>query len=248
MKPSLVPLLMIVVLAAVRFAAWRAARDKRLDRPGWIDFLLVLLIAWGAITTWLGYHGFYLSKPFLASYPTLWVPFLPVVIVFTALMLSASARRAVDQLIDATPQTWLVGIHALRILAIGTLVKAWQGSFVVSFALWVGIPDLLFGLSALLMMRVAAGNGLSTRALLLWNMVGVLVILPGAPLVAQMGLPGFLHAFDETPPMTTVYEFPMVLAPTFVVPVFVMMNMLVAMRSVARIAAAKTLAAAGRGA
>lgn len=245
MKPSLVPLLMIAVLTAIRFAAWRAARDKKLDRPGWIDFLLVLLVAWGVITTWLGYHGFYLSQSFLASYPTLWVPFLPVVIVFTALMLSAPARRAVDQLIDATPQTWLIGIHALRILAIGSLIKAWQGSFVVSFALWVGIPDLLFGLSALFMMRAAAGNRLSPTALLLWNALGVLVILPGAPLVAQMGLPGFLHAFDETPPMTTVYEFPMVLAPTFVVPVFVMLNMLVAMRSVARMLAASAQNAAG---
>jgi hypothetical protein len=122
----------------------------------------------------------------------------------------------------------------LRILAVGTLIKAWQGEFSMSFAIWVGIPDLLFGLSAVIMLYLALKNLFSTMALMQWNLLGVLVILPGAPIVGQMGLPGVFHRIDETPSMITLLEFPMVLAPSLVVPLFVMMNLFVAIRLIER--------------
>ncbi len=240
MKFSLVPLLFALQILAILIATRSAVKKNRLGNSGWIIFMVLLLVAWSAVTVGVALSGIYVSKPFLAAYPTLWLPFIPVVLVLTVLMLSSGAREAVRNLIDATPDRWLIRIHALRILALGTLIKAWTGTFVMSFALLVGIPDLLFGLSALLISKRVADGRIGKTGLAVWHSLGVLAIIPGAPIVAQMGLPGIFHTFTETPSMITLYAFPMVIAPSLVVPIFVMMNMLVAIRLVERLLSKNT--------
>ncbi len=230
MKFSLIPVLFLIQMLAILHAAHHALRRKGRPGYGWFLAMTLILALWGLTSTWLALSGVYLSRGFLESYPTLWLPFVPVLVVTGMILVFPSARRAMQVLIDTVPVRWLVGIHALRILALGTLIKAWRGEFSPSFALWVGIPDLMFGLSALWMMRLGARNRLGDRGLMLWNLLGVLVILPGAPVIGQMGLPGVFHMIDETPSMVTLYEFPMVLAPSLVVPVFVMMNLFTVIR------------------
>ena len=193
------------------------------------------MVIWGAISTWLANNGVYLSDAFLAAYPTFWLPFIPVVLILSVLIISVPARTAVQSLIDTTPLKWLIGIHVLRILAVGTLIKAYKGEFSMSFATWVGIPDMLFGLSALFMLWLATKDRINNFGFMLWNMLGVLVIIPGAPIVAQMGLPGVFFNITETPTMVTLYEFPMVLAPSLVVPIFVTLNMLVGIRLIEKL-------------
>ena len=234
LKPSLIPILFVVQLLAIWLTARHAKRRGEIKSTGWIVFFIVLLLVWGAISTGLALSGVYVSKPFLEAYPTLWLPFIPVVLVMSFLMLSGSAREAVRGLIDGAPVKAIIGIHVLRILAIGTLVKASQGVFSMSFALWVGIPDMAFGATAVIMYGLAAKQRIGIGALMVWNLLGVLVILPGAPIVGQRGLPGLFHALDEIPSMVTLYEFPMVLAPSLVVPIFVMMNLLVVIRLMER--------------
>jgi len=231
---STVPLLFAVQLSAIALATRHAIRAGHLARPAWIGVLMGVLVLWAVASTWLALSGVYESQAFLAAYPLVWLPFVPVVAVALILVLFRPARDAVRALIDGTPTTWLIGIHALRLLAIGTLIKAWSDAFARSFALWVGIPDLLFGLSALVMVWLAARGRVTPPGLLAWSLLGVLVILPGAPLVGQMGLPGLLHAIKETPSITTLFAFPMVLAPSLVVPIFVMMNLLVAIGVIER--------------
>lgn len=233
-KTSIVPLLILTQLLAVIIAT-RVASKKNAMSPSsarWIYFIVTILAIWAGISTWLALSGVYLTEGFLATYPTFWLPFIPIIIVSLALIISETAWDAVRELIDATPMAWLVGIHALRILAIGSLIKAWQGKFALSFALYVGIPDLIFGLSALVVLKLLSSNRIGTKGLVVWNLVGFFAIIPGTPIVAQMGLPGALYTFTETPSITTLYEYPMVLAPSFVVPMFVMINLLVAFRLV----------------
>lgn len=234
LKFSMIPIIFIIQLLAIRYAARNADKQNIIKITGWITIFLFILVVWGGISTWLAFDGVYMSDELLEAYPTFWLPFIPVVLVIVPLALFVSARDAVRELIDATPISWIVGIHALRILAIGTIIKAWRGEFSMSFATWVGIPDLLFGLSAVVMIWLALKDRVSTMSLMSWNMLGVLVILPGAPIVGQMGLPGIFHSIDETPSMVTLLEFPMVLAPSLVVPLFVMMNMFVAIRLIER--------------
>ncbi len=236
---STIPLLFAVQMLAVFVATRHAVTHKGMTGAVWIYALMCVLVAWGGVTTALALLGVYQTDSFLAAYPTLWLPFVPATLILIIPLLFTSARTAVRDLIDASSWKWLIGIHALRILAVGTLIKAWRGEFARSFAILVGIPDMLFGLSAVFMLWLAKKGRVSAVGLILWNLLGVAVILP-APIVGQRGLPGLFNAVEESPGMVTLYEFPMVLAPTLVVPVFFMTNLFVAIRLVERSASEQT--------
>jgi CheY-like chemotaxis protein len=117
------------------------------------------------------------------------------------------------------------------IVAIGTIIKAVAGQFPAYFAFLVGAPDLLFGLSALILGWQASVRNLSQRFLIAWNLIGVAVILPAAPLI-QLGLPGPIQIFTSEPTAEKLFDFPMVLAPSIIVPTLVLLNLVTAWRLV----------------
>ena len=135
-------------------------------------------------------------------------------------------------MLAATPVHWLTGVQALRIAALGTAYKTHLGLFPVYFELWVGIPDLLFGVSALVITWLSARGRLGTRALVAWHVIGVIIIVPTALVLLQLGLPGPLRVFNTAPTAEQVLAFPMSLAPTMVVPTFVLFNVLAIWREV----------------
>ncbi len=233
-KFSTVPLIFIAQAFAIAIAARRASHLHQLRSHHFIEAILIMLTVWGICVSTLALSGRLTEPDFLNSYPAVWMPFVPVVLTFSIIALFPKAVDAIRSLIDATPMQWLTGIHALRILAIGGIIKGMRGEFPLSFALWIGIPDFLFGLSALLVSWLSVKKRIGTGGLIVWNLLGVLAILPAAPLIGQMGLPGLLHRIDETPSSEALFTFPMVLAPALVVPLFVMINMVVAIRLIER--------------
>ena len=52
------------------------------------------------------------------------------------------------RIVDHTTWHWFAYFHGLRIAALGTAYKTIIGEFPVYFETIVGIPDLLFGISA----------------------------------------------------------------------------------------------------
>ena len=71
-------------------------------------------------------------------------------------------------------------------------------------------------------------NTIGWRSLAIWNLVGAgIIIIPGE-IAIQMGLPGFLQIFNSPPTAEVMFEFPLVIAPTIIVPLLVLMNGLVA--------------------
>ena len=60
-----------------------------------------------------------------------------------------------------------------------------------------------------------------------WNLVGALVIVPAAPTLLQLGLPGPLQVFSYLPDARAVLTYPMSIAAIVGVPVFVLINLLV---------------------
>lgn len=234
LKSSTVPLLFVIQILAIGMAARRAERVRELRSVGVIHAILLMLVVWGVCVAWLALNGTLAKPAFLRSYPFLWMPFIPVILTVAPVAAFPNARRAVRALVDETPTHWLTGIHALRILAIGSIVKALRGDFPASFATYVGGPDLLFGLSALPVTWLVVTKRIGARALTVWHILGAAVIIPGAILVGQMGLPGAFHIFEDVPPIATLFEFPIVLAPALVVPLFVTMNLLVAVRLIER--------------
>ncbi len=179
------------------------------------------LTAWGVTSVYLALNGTYASERFYSLLPGLWWPMIPAVITVVLLALP-SFRTALFAVVWQNSRA-LILIQALRIAAIGGVFKGFTGQLPPSFALPVGIPDMLFGLSALALTVFWSKAGWSTRMLMTWNLIGLGVILP-APLLMQLGLPGPFHVFNSTPDARALFEYPMVLAPTLVVPLFITMN------------------------
>ena len=212
--------------ALAAFWLWLGIRSFARGHIGTAGLVSVLvwiacLAAWGVVTARWALSGYYRSAEFYSLLPGLWWPMIPAFITVGILALPPF-RRALHAIASHNARS-LVMVQALRIAAIGGVLKGLSGLLPPSFALPVGIPDMLFGLSALALAVLWPTKGRPTRTLIAWNLIGIAVILP-APILMQLGLPGPLHIFTSTPDARALFEYPMVLAPTLVVPLFITMN------------------------
>ncbi len=224
---TIIPLLILFQLLFLPFLAWKARRDGHINRTQFrVIFLPVTgLIIWTAIAISLGISGIFESEKFYQLYPALWMPVIPITIVFASLALP-TVQKGIVSILAVTPAHWLALFQAGRISAIGTAYHTLQGNFPLYFEVVVGIPDLCFGLSALIVGILAMQQKISSRALIIWHLIGLAIIVPTAPLLLQLGLPGSLQVFAQPPTAEAVYTFPMSLAPIMVVPTFVTFNLL----------------------
>ena len=184
------------------------------------------MLAWGAISGWLSLSGFYDGPVFLGLFPGFWFALVPMVIAFALVGSFAPLRRGLADIARQTPAHWFVGIQALRVAALGTLIRSLQDAFPHHVEIAMGLTDLAYGVSALFLYPLAKAGRLSRDALVIWHAVGILVIVVPGGAAIQTGLPGPMQLFAEPPTAEAMFDFPMVLAPSVVVPVFMMLNML----------------------
>ena len=119
----------------------------------------------------------------------------------------------------------LAWIHALRLLAIGTVIKYWQGELPLHFILLGAIPDFLFGASAVFVAGMADSQALTPAFLIAWHWVGF-ALFTGAGLSMFFSVPSPFRIFETKPDSTIVFRFPMALAPNFTVPLFMLGHIL----------------------
>ena len=220
MKLSILPLLIIVVFAFCIFITKRAGKNQSVNAKEALSIYLLLAAfgLWTGISILMGIQGLHIVL--MDRIQLLWQANVAIVILVVALAISPVLRSALRGVASGTPWHWLVFVQALRIGAIGTVVKVLQGDVTSVFPLWVGIPDFLFGLSALLVGWLMFKKTISKRFLIAWNLIGLAIIL--LPLIAAtsywMNEPGF----------SFIFEFPMILAPSIVVPMLISINFLMA--------------------
>lgn len=195
------------------------ARTEFVTALIWLGSLAIV----GVAVSWLSIIGVFQRSGFFAVLPGFWVPMIPLLISGGMLLILPPFRRALWAISTQVPARAFVAVHALRIAALGGVLKGFSGLLPASFTLPVGIPDLVFGISAMLLSIFWPRGGLGPRALIAWNLIGIGVILP-APLLMQMGLPGPLYTWTSAPDARALFEFPMVLAPTLIVPIFIFTN------------------------
>ncbi|MBT3013520.1 MAG: hypothetical protein KUF77_18475 [Candidatus Thiodiazotropha sp. (ex Lucina aurantia)] len=184
--------------------------------------LIGVILMWGMFIGYQSSVGRFGSEPFYNLMPGYWMPYVPVVVALSMMLSLAPLRDGLRVLVDETPVHWLSGIHILRILALGTLLKASNDLFPQMFAWLVGGPDLLFGTSAIIVTLLARSGRLSDRFILYWHLAGALaIVLPVA---------GLMHFFMAEPLFAELFMFPMVMAPALIVPTLVLLNLLVAWR------------------
>jgi hypothetical protein len=196
----------------------RAASKQSIKAPEALSvyMLLVTFFAWTVIVTVLGIKGTHLEL--MPRIPLLWQSFFPVALLSTAFILSGTLRSGLRGIATSTPGHWLVFIQALRIGALGGIMKGIRGEINSGFVFWIGIPDFLFGVSALIVGWLLFRKAVGPRFLIAWNLVGfALIIFPTfVPMNYWMNEPGF----------SFIFEFPMVLAPSIVIPTFISLNLL----------------------
>ncbi len=222
MPHSILPFYLVIVFAFSIAIAHRAAALEAISRQALrqVDILLGILFVWTLICTAMGLNGLHTSPALKAAVPFLWQALVPVLILAAGLFFSAGLRRALGGIAAATPLAWFVWFQALRIGAAGGVIKGLRGEILSSYVFWVGIPDLIYGVSAVLLGILLVFRPPGRRALLVWHLLGPAIIL----LPTFGGMPFFMRetGFDF------IMAFPMVLAPGIVVPMLIFFNLLAA--------------------
>ena len=218
MKLSILPLFVAAVFIFCLAITRQARSNKSINaaEARSVYALLLTFLVWTLIAVVLGIRGTHIEL--MPHIPLLWQAVVPVVLLSTAFLFSGTLRSGLRGIATSTPGHWLIFIQALRVGAIGGIMKGIRGEITSGYIFWIGIPDFLFGVSALvvgwMLLRKAAGP----RFLIAWHLVGfALIILPTfVPMNYWMNEPGF----------TFIFEFPMILAPSIVIPTFISLNLL----------------------
>ena len=237
MKFSMVPLLYLIQIVAI----YRATRNTHVlgqisaSQNKQIVLILAVLTLWGGLSAYLGISGYYQSEGFLSSLPGLWIPQIPVLMVMIPWLASKTLRQGIDKIIDQTPLHFIMAFEGLRIFALGGIIKGYTGEFSLFFAKFVGIPDFLYGVTTLIAAVLIYKGVWKEKSAIIINLIGFIIAGPLAMILINVGLPGAMYMIEESPSLQTIFELPMALAPTLVVPIFVMVNLLVALRLIKRL-------------
>jgi hypothetical protein len=213
------------LLAAILMVTWfGAARmvSHRLERLTVAGFLSAALLAWFALAVYLGRENIYWA----GDNPTVPTILFGVVapIAIGLVLLKRSARIA--QLLDALPLSWLVGVQFYRVLG-GVFLVLWSdGRVPWQFALPAGIGDVATGILAIAVaVMLARKSRRAPGAAYAWCLFGI------ADLAVALGMgaltsPGRINFLASDAPNTLILAYPLVMIPTFAVPVSVILHVL----------------------
>jgi hypothetical protein len=205
-------------LAGLRVAVSRAHWEHS-QRVAMLRTATILLPLWFAAALALSYAGAFRGT--LSSPPTIeFGIFIPIIVGVVWLRRSATAMR----LLDAVPQSWLVGLQFYRVLGAIFLVMYAQGRMPAAFALPAGAGDVVVGLLAPIV-AIAYARGVAGRDLLVggWNLLGLLD-LANAIITGFLTSPSPLQVLSLDAPNQLISAYPLVLVPVFGVPLAVVLH------------------------
>jgi len=168
----------------------------------------VAVTAWLALALLAGATGFLVRLPFPG-------PQLIFLALFVATLVAAAAVPALRAWVDALPLGTLVGINALRFIGITFLVLAARGQIDPVFAARAGWGDIATAVLALILVAAGEPRTPLQRGLThAWNVFGFLDLAVAVGTATAVTLQG------STPGVAPVLYLPLVLVPTFFVPIF----------------------------
>ena len=136
---------------------------------------------------------------------------LPIVVLSMVVLRSPSLRRRLENI----PLSILIGVHAIRILGVSFLILYAAGRLPAPFAPLAGWGDILAGIAAWPVARLAArGWG---GAVFAWNTFGLLDLITAIGL-GTTSSPGPLHLLLVKPDTTIMTTLPWLIIPGFIVP------------------------------
>ncbi|MDC0935926.1 hypothetical protein OAS39_06545 [Pirellulales bacterium] len=200
-----------------------SAGDNSQAFVGTVFAWIVTMIAWLALVIFGGLQGFFLKHSDKLS------NLVGVTIVVTfAVAIFSIVPAGWHGLVSAARNTsdlQLISIHILRLLAIGTFIKFLHGELPLHFVILGTMPDFLFAVSAVVLAVMADSAPIGTSFLIVWHLVGFTLFL-GPGIAMFFSVPSPLRIYNNKPDASIVFQFPMVLAPNFTVPLFMIAHLL----------------------
>lgn len=224
--PSFVPysvivgcvLTIIAVILGVSQAAKRSNWSET-DRRRTVWTAAAVLVGWFALAVALALLGAYGAAA--GRVPTIE---LGIVIPILCGGLLIWRSSAVARLIDATPRQWVIAVQVYRVEGVIFLILYAGNLLPGLFALPAGVGDVAVGLAAAAIgISASGGRQLQPRTVLRWNLLGVADLII-AVTTAFLTAPSAFQAFAFDRPSTLITVFPLVLIPTFLVPLAIVLH------------------------
>ena len=234
------PLVMTMALGLIWLGAARMPGSVK-SRYTTAGALSAVFIGWEVVAQYLGAANAYLAtieSP--QPVPTLLFGLLiPLVVAAMALWRSES----VAALVAAIPLHWLVAAQVYRVAG-GIFLVLWaDGRLPWQFALPAGIGDVITGIAAVVVAARLARNAIGAEtATYAWCLFGIADLVVAIAMGA-MTSPGQVHVLALDAPNLLMTAYPLVMVPTFAVPLALMLHGLVLLRLRQGAAATRWLAA-----
>jgi hypothetical protein len=233
------PLVTIIALGLIWLGAARMPASAKL-RYLTAGVLSAVLIGWMAVAQYLGAANAYFAITETAVPTVLLGLLIPLAVAAIALWQSES----IASLVSAIPLHWLVAAQVYRIGG-GIFLVLWaDGRLPWQFALPAGIGDVTTGIVAVVVAAQSAQNAIGARmATYAWCLFGIADLVVALTMGA-MTSPGRVHLLALDAPNLLISSYPLVMVPTFAVPLALMLHGLVLWRLQRSAAATGRLAAA----
>lgn len=221
--PPLIPLIFGSTIFAILGYFFSLIFGTRNDWKSSV-FLFLSLVLWLLLQAILSIQGFYKVTDTLP--PRFVFLILPPLVLVLGLFSFRKSREWMDRI----PQTGLTYLHLVRIPI--ELILYWLAMYglipvSMTFAGWNF--DILAGMTApLLAYFLLRNDGASKKWVLIWNLLGLLLLLNIVAL-GILSAPGPLQRLSFETPNIAIFEFPYVWLPSFAVPA-VLFSHLVAIR------------------
>ena len=221
------PLVMTIALGLIWLGTARmpASAKSRYTTAG---VLSVVFIGWEAVAQYLGAANTYLAT--IENPPAVPTILFGLLIPLAVAAIGLWQSESIARLVSAIPLPWIVAAQVYRIGG-GIFLVLWaEGRLPWQFALPAGIGDVTTGLVAVVVAAQLARNAIGARrATLAWCLFGIADLVVAITMGA-MTSPGRVHLLALEAPNLLMTAYPLVMVPTFAVPLALMLHGLVLWR------------------
>ena len=219
----------VITGCVVTIAAALIGVSRALKRSNWnerergrsVKATAAVLIGWFVVAVVLALLGVYRGAG--DRFPTIEIGIV-IPILFGCLIIRRWA--AVSRLIDATPWHWVIAVQSFRVEGVIFLTLYASNLLPGLFALPAGVGDVVTGLvAAAIGASVAAGRQIRLRTALSWNVFGIIDLIV-ALATGFLTSPSPLQRFAFDHPNELISAFPLVLIPTFLVPLAILLHII----------------------
>jgi hypothetical protein len=235
------PLVMTIALGLIWLGAAHmpASAKSRFTTAG---VLSVVFVGWEVVAQYLGAANTYLAT--IENPPVVPTILFGLLIPLAVAAIALWRSESIASLVSAIPLHWLVAAQVYRVGG-GIFLVLWaDGHLPWQFALPAGIGDVTTGIVAVVVAARLARNAIGAEtATYSWSLFGIADLVVAIAMGA-MTSPGQVHLLALDAPNLLMTAYPLVMVPTFAVPLALMLHGLVLLRLRRGAAATRRLAAA----